>query len=69
MIEYINSFSLLTLLRIIYVIYYKCKIFMRAINIVMDFVTLNQLNNLQKDVDSEVQVIKSRRGHKKKTYT
>ena len=29
----------------------------------------NQLNNLEKDVDSEVKVIKPKRGHKKKTYT
>ena len=33
MIEYINSFLLLTLLGIIYYIYYKYKIFLRAINI------------------------------------
>ena len=66
MIEYINSFLLLTSLGIIYYICYKCKIFLHAINIVMDSVILNQIDNLEKDVDSEV--IKPRRGHKKKTY-
>ena len=69
MTEYINSFLLLTLLGIIYYIYYKYKIFLRAINIVMDSVILSQLNNLEKDVDSEVKVIKTRRGRKRKTDT
>ena len=64
MIEYVNSFLLLTLLRIICNIYYKYKIFLCAINIVMDSVILYQLNNLGKYVDSEVKVIKTR---KKKT--
>ena len=58
MIEYINSFLLLTLLGIIYHIYYKHNIFFRAINTVMYSVILDQLNNLGKDVDSEVKVIK-----------
>ena len=31
--------------------------------------TLDQLNNLEKDIDSEVKVIKTRRGCKKKTDT
>ena len=47
----------------------KYKIFLRAINIVMDFATLDQFNNLQlaeKDVDSEVKVIITKRGRKKK---
>ena len=69
MIEYVNSFLLLTLLGIIYYIYYKYKIVLHAINIVMDSVILNQLNNLEKDIDSEVKAIKPRRGSKKKTYT
>ena len=34
-----------------------------------DSVILDQLNNLGKDVDSEVKVIKTRRGRKKKTDT
>ena len=44
----------------------------RAINIAMDSAILDQFNKLQlveKDVDSEVKVIKTKRGHKKKTDT
>ena len=67
MIKYINSFLLLTLLGIIYYIYYKYRIFFRAINIVMDSAILDQLNNLENEVNSEV--TKSRRGRKKKTDT
>ena len=52
MTEYVNSFLLLTLRRIIYYIYYKYKIFLPAINIVMDSIILDQLNNLEKEVDS-----------------
>ena len=63
MIEYANSFLLLTLLGIIYYIYSKYKIFFRAINILMYFGILNRLNNLEKEVDSEV--IKTRKGHRK----
>ena len=63
MIEYINSFLLLTVFGIIYCI------FLRAISIVMDSVILNQLNNLAKDVDSDVKVIEPRRGRKKKINT
>ena len=66
MIEYVNSF-LLTLLEIIYHTYYKYKIFLRATNIVMDSAILGQLNNLEKDVDSEVKVIKTGMGRKKKS--
>ena len=51
MIEYVNSLLLSTLLGIIYYIYYKHKIFLCAVNIVMDSVILDQLNNLGKDVD------------------
>ena len=61
MIEYINTFLLLTLLGTIYYIYYKYRIFFRAINIVMDSPVLDQLNNIEKEV------IKSKRGRKKKT--
>ena len=66
MIEYINSFLLLTLLGTIYYIYYKYKIFFRAINIVMDSVILDQLSNLE-EVGSAV--IQTRKGRKKKTGT
>ena len=48
MIECVNSFLLLTLLGTIYYIYYKYKIFLHAINIVMDCLILDQLNNLEK---------------------
>ena len=65
MIEYVNSFLLLTLLGIIYYIYYKYRIFFRAIITVMDSAILNKLNNLEKEVDSEV--TKNRKGCKKKT--
>ena len=67
MIEYVNSFLLLTLLGIIYYIYHKYKRFYSAINIVMDSAIINQLNNIEKEANSEV--TKSKRGHKKKTDT
>ena len=65
MIQYVNSSLLLTLLGIIYYIYYKYRIFFRAINIVIDSAILNQLNNPEKEVISEV--IKTIKGRKKKT--
>ena len=65
MIEYINSFLFLTLLGTIYYIYYKYKIFFRALHIVMDSIILNQLSNLEEEVGSEV--IQTRKGRKKKT--
>ena len=67
MIEYVNSFLLLTLLGIIYYIYYTCRRFFCVINIVMDSAILNQLSNIEKEVNSEV--TKSKRGRKKKTDT
>ena len=67
MIEYVNSFLLLTLLGIIYYIYYRCRRFFRVINIAMDSAILNQLNNIEKEVNSEV--TESKRGCKKKTDT
>ena len=67
MIEYVNSFLLLTLLGIIYYIYYKCRRFFRVIDLVMDSAILDQLSNLEKEVDSEV--TKSRKGLNKKTGT
>ena len=65
MIEYVNSFLLLTLLGTIYYIYCKYKRFFRVINIVMNSAVLNQLSNLEKEVDSEV--TKPKRSRKKKT--
>ena len=65
MIEYVNSFLLLTLLGTIYYIYCKYRRFFRVINIVMDSVILNQLSNLEKEIDSEV--TKPKRGRKLKT--
>ena len=65
MIEYVNSFLLLTLLGIIYYVYYKYRRFFHAINIVMDSSILDQLNNLEKEVHSEV--TKTRKDRKKKT--
>ena len=67
MIECVDSVLLLTLLEIIYHIYHKCKIVSRTINIVKDSIILDQLNNLEKDVDSEV--IKTKRGRRKKIDT
>ena len=62
MIEYVNSFLLLTLLGTIYYVYYKYRRFLHAI---MESAILNQLNNIEKEVNSEV--TKSKRGRKKKT--
>ena len=59
MIEYVNSFLLLTLLGITYYINYKYKIFLLAI--MKDFDKLS--NNLEKEVDSEV--IETRKGSEK----
>ena len=67
MIEYVNSCLLLTLLGIIYYIYYKCRRFYCAINIVMESAILNQLNNIEEEANSEV--TKSKRGRKKKADT
>ena len=67
MIEYENLFLLLTLLGVIYYIYYRWRRFFCVINIVMDSAILNQLNNSEKEVNSEV--TKSKRGRKKKTDT
>ena len=54
MIEYVNSFLLLTLLGTIYYVYYKYRRLFHVINIVMDSSILSQLNNLEKEVHSEV---------------
>ena len=66
-IEYVNSILLLTSLGIIYHTYYQYKIFFHATNAVMDSTILDQLNNLEKEVDSEV--IKTKSGRKIKTDT
>ena len=68
-IEYVNSFLLLTLLGIIYYICYKQKIFLRAINIAVDATILYKFNNLEKNFDPEFKVIKTRMGRKKKIDT
>ena len=65
MIEYVNSFLLLTLLGAIYYFYHKYRIFFHAINIVMDSAILDQLNNIEKEANSGV--IKSEKGRKRKT--
>ena len=67
MIEYIYSYLLSTLLGIIYCIYYRYRRFFHVINMVMDISILNQLNNIEKEVNSEV--TKSKRGRKKRTDT
>ena len=67
MIDYVNSFLLLTLLGTIYFIYCKYRRFYCVINIVMDSAILNQLSNLEKEVDFEAP--KPKRGHKKKIDT
>ena len=67
MIEYVNSFLLLTLLGTTYYIYCKYRRFFRVINIVMDSAILNQLSNLEKEVNSEV--TKPKRSRKKKIDT
>ena len=71
MIEYVNSFLLLTInIAWNYLLYLlQIQNILRAINIVTDSVTLNQLNNPGKEVDSEVKVIKIRGGCKEKTDT
>ena len=67
MTEYVDSSLLSTLLGTIYYVYYKYRRFFRVINIVMDSAILSQLNNLEKEVDSEV--TKTRKGRKKKNDT
>ena len=67
MIEYVNLILLLTLLGTFYYVYYKYRRFFCVISIVMDSAILSQLNNLEKEVDSEV--TKTRKGRKKKNDT
>ena len=62
MTEYVNSFLFSTLLGTIYYVYYKYRRFFHAINIVMDSAILNQLNNREKETNSEA--TKSKRGPK-----
>ena len=68
MIEYVNSFLLLTTFGSTSYVYYRLKKFFYLISILMDSEILDQLvTNLEKSVDSEV--TKSNRGCKKKTDT
>ena len=67
MIEHVNSFLLLTLLGIILLYLLQIQNIFGVINIVMDSAILDQLNNLEKEINSEV--TKSKRGRKKKTDT
>ena len=68
MTEYKNSFLLLTLLGIISYIYFKIQNIFACYKY-SDGFRNTQLNNLEKDVNSEVKFIKPRRGCKKKTDT
>ena len=67
MIEYVNSFLLLTMFGSTYYVYYKLKKFFYLISIIMDSEILDQLTDLGRDIDSEV--IKPKRGRKKKADT
>ena len=67
MIEYINLFVLLTMVRSSYYIYYELKKFFYLTSILMDSEVLDQLTISEKNVDSEV--TKHKRGRKKKTAT
>ena len=67
MIEYVNSFLLLTMFGSTCYVYYKLKKFFYLISIVMDSEILDQLTNLGRDVDSEFP--KPKRGRKKKADT
>ena len=64
MIEYVNSFLLLTMFGSTCYVYHRLKKFFYLISILMDSEILDQLTNLERHVDSEV--TKSKRGRKKK---
>ena len=55
MIEYINLLLLLTMLGSTCYVYYRLEKIFYLISIVMDSEILDQLTNLEKNVDSEVQ--------------
>ena len=67
MIEYVNSFLLLTMFESTCYVYYKMKKFFYLISILMDSEILDQLANPEKNTDSEV--TKPKRGRKKRTDT
>ena len=67
MIEYINSFILLTMFGSTCYVYYRLKKIFYLISIIMDSEILDQLTNLGRDVDSEF--LKPKRGRKKKADT
>ena len=54
MIEYANLFLSLTMLGSICYVYYRLKKFFYLISILMDSEILDQLTNLEKNVDSEI---------------
>ena len=64
MIEYVNSFLLLTIFGSACYVYYKMKKFFYLLSIVMDSEILDQLTDLGRDIDSEFP--KPKRGRKKK---
>ena len=64
MIEYVNSFLLLTMFGSTCYAYYRVKKIFYLISIVMDSEILDQLTNLGRDVDSEFP--KPKRGRRRK---
>ena len=64
MIEYINLFILLAMLGSTFYVYYRLKMILDLISIVMDSKILDQSTDLGRDVDSEFP--KPKRGRKKK---
>ena len=62
-----NLFLLLTMFGSTFYVYYKLKTFFYLISIIMDSKILDQLTNLEKYVDSEVN--KPKTGRKKKANT
>ena len=64
MIEYVNLFLLVAMFRSACCFCYKLKKFFYFISILMNSEIIDQLNNLEKNVDSEV--TKPKRGRKKK---
>ena len=54
MIEYVNSFLLLTMFGSTCYVYYRLKKFFYLISILMDSEIFDQLTNLERHVESEV---------------
>ena len=65
MIEYVNSFLLLTMFGATCYAYYRLKKIFYLISIVMDSAIIDHLTTLEKNVDSEI--TKPKRGRKKRT--